>query len=200
MEDKVAAPMLRIPAMLMPSYNNVMATEDGKQAPKRVRVFCGVCEKIRYYSIHRGVTRIGGVIACEACRHFYQKFKRQPCILTCTEGGGCLDLNDNSRNRCRACWIGHILSRCPVPPEMYHNLISHLPKPIQERMPPEAQVAANIPENRKGSLGLEVSRNGVWEDVTVAVDLEADPNGDSSAEASGNEPQRSLIQSQVSWA
>ncbi|XP_068228948.1 uncharacterized protein [Palaemon carinicauda] len=190
MEEKAAAaPMLRIPAMLMPSYNNVMATEDGKQAQKRVRVLCGVCEKIRYYSIHRGVTRIGGVIACEACRHFYQKFKRQPCILTCTEGGGCLDLNDNSRNRCRACWIGHILSRCPVPPEMYQNLISHLPQPIRERMPPEAQVAGNIPENRKGSLGLEVSRNGEWEDVTVAADFEAEPNGDSNAEASSvNEP------------
>ncbi|KAK7019456.1 hypothetical protein SK128_025349, partial [Halocaridina rubra] len=106
-------------------------TEEGKKAKKRVRVFCGVCDKIRYYSVHRGVTRIGGVISCEACRHFYQKFKRQPCILTCVQGGCCDVLDDNSRIRCRACWIGHILSRCPVPPELYHNLISHLPQAVQ---------------------------------------------------------------------
>lgn len=61
-------------------------TEEGKAAEKRVRVYCGVCKETRYYSIHRGVTRIGSVVlACEACRHYYQKFKRQPCILRCRD-------------------------------------------------------------------------------------------------------------------
>lgn len=69
--------------------------EEAKDAEKRVRVYCGICKETRYYSIHRGVTRIGGVVlACEACRHYYQKFKRQPCILRC---------RDKDSGRCVAC-------------------------------------------------------------------------------------------------
>lgn len=76
---------------------NLTGTEEGKAAEKRVRVYCGVCKETRYYSIHRGVTRIGSVVlACEACRHYYQKFKRQPCILRC---------RDKDSGRCSACFL-----------------------------------------------------------------------------------------------
>lgn len=68
------------------------ATDYGPTADKRVRVFCGICRETRYYSIHRGVTRIAGVVmACEACRHYYQKFKRQPCMLSCKNNGKWVD-------------------------------------------------------------------------------------------------------------
>lgn len=62
-------------------------TEEGKSAMKRIRLECGVCKATRFYSIHRGITRIAGVVACEACRQFYQRFKKQPWVLNCNKGG-----------------------------------------------------------------------------------------------------------------
>lgn len=77
--------VLRVTELLF-FHTHFTGTEEGKNAEKRVRVYCGICKETRYYSIHRGVTRIGGVVlACEACRHYYQKFKRQPCILRCRD-------------------------------------------------------------------------------------------------------------------
>ncbi|MPC27239.1 hypothetical protein E2C01_020406 [Portunus trituberculatus] len=109
-------------------------TEEGKTAEKRVKVYCGICKETRYYSIHRGVTRIGGVVlACEACRHYYQKFKRKPCILRCRDkdSGSCHVLGDNSKNRCKACWIAHLLRICPFPEDLYLHLQGHLPNKLK---------------------------------------------------------------------
>ena len=50
---------------------------------KRIKVGCGVCKATRYYTLHRGITRIGGVVSCEVCRHFYQAFKRKPYDVNC---------------------------------------------------------------------------------------------------------------------
>ncbi|XP_071525190.1 uncharacterized protein [Panulirus ornatus] len=168
-EEKMESsePNLRIPAALMPSYLKLISTEEGKTASKRVRVDCGICKETRYYSIHRGVTRVGGVVlACEACRHYYQKFKRQPCMLQCKEEGRCYVLGDNSKNRCKACWIAYILGRCPLPEDLYKHLSSHLPSKIKAALAPKPPSAEDIPENERGALGLEVMENDEWVDVT----------------------------------
>ncbi|XP_042219652.1 uncharacterized protein LOC121864623 [Homarus americanus] len=167
---------LRIPAVLMPSYLNVIGTEEGKTASKRVRVFCGICKENRYYSIHRGVTRIGGtVLACEACRHCYQKFKRQPYILRCKDQGSCYVLGDNSKSRCKACWIAHILGRCPMSDDLYQHLVNHLPTKIKEKMAPKAPTTDEVPESERGALGLEIMKDDEWVDVTEVPEVKPTP-------------------------
>ncbi|KAK8733729.1 hypothetical protein OTU49_006456 [Cherax quadricarinatus] len=163
---------LRIPAVLMPSYLSVISTEEGKAASKRVRVNCGICKEIRYYSIHRGVTRMGGtVVACEACRHCYQKFKRQPCILRCKDDGSCYVLGDNSKNRCKACWIAYILGRCPVESDLYTHLVNHLPSKLKAKMAAKPPTSEDVPENERGALGLEIMKDKEWVDVTLVPEV-----------------------------
>ncbi|KAK3877117.1 hypothetical protein Pcinc_018152 [Petrolisthes cinctipes] len=159
---------LRIPAVLMPSYLKLTSTEEGKAAEKRVRVFCGICKETRYYSIHRGVTRMAGVVlACEACRHYYQKFKRQPCILRCKSDGSCYVLGDNSKSRCKACWIAHILRICPFPEDVYQHLLCHLPPKIKNGMGKNPPTVEEVSEDDRGALGLEIMQGDEWADVTV---------------------------------
>ncbi|XP_069174457.1 uncharacterized protein [Procambarus clarkii] len=168
---------LRIPAVLMPSYLSVIGTEEGKAASKRVRVNCGICKETRYYSIHRGVTRMGGtVVACEACRHCYQKFKRQPFILRCKEDCSCYVLGDNSKNRCKACWIAYILGRCPVGEDLYHHLVNHLPPKLKAKMPEKAPVSEEVPESERGALGLEVMKDDEWVDMTQVPEVKPSPH------------------------
>lgn len=43
----------------------------------------------------------------------------------------CYVLGDNSKSRCKACWIAHILRLCPLPAELYIHLLKHLPDVIK---------------------------------------------------------------------
>ncbi|KAK8377503.1 hypothetical protein O3P69_013855 [Scylla paramamosain] len=157
--------VIRIPAVLMPSYNKLITTEEGKSAMKRIRVECGVCKATRFYSIHRGITRIAGVVACEGCRQFYQRFKKQPRLEQCDKGGRCF-LQEEMPKKCKACGMAHILTRCPVPPSLYHNLLSYLPTDLKKRMPDQPPTSVEVPQERRGGLGLEVYKGDTWEDVT----------------------------------
>ncbi|CAL4144107.1 unnamed protein product, partial [Meganyctiphanes norvegica] len=77
----------RIPGELCSTFHKLVKTPEGYSAMKRIRVECGVCRLTRFYSIHRGITRISGVVSCEACRQFYQRFKKQPWKVKCSKGG-----------------------------------------------------------------------------------------------------------------
>ncbi|XP_045104451.1 uncharacterized protein LOC123499975 isoform X2 [Portunus trituberculatus] len=179
-EEKMVStePNLRIPAILMPAYHKLLKTEEGKTAEKRVKVYCGICKETRYYSIHRGVTRIGGVVlACEACRHYYQKFKRKPCILRCRDkdSGSCHVLGDNSKNRCKACWIAHLLRICPFPEDLYLHLQGHLPNKLKASMSSKPVAPEDVSEDDRGELGLEVLQDKEWVDVNTVIPPEPDP-------------------------
>ncbi|KAK7067078.1 ARF7 effector protein C-terminus [Halocaridina rubra] len=162
----LAESQLRMPAVLMPSYHKLISSEEGKTAVKRIRLECGVCTATRFYSIHRGITRIAGVVACEACRQFYQRFKKQPWNVTCSKGGKCYELDETPKNKCKACWVAHIICRCPVPVSLYNNLQEYLPMELKVKMAPRPPKAQEIPENKRGGLGLEVLREDSWIDVT----------------------------------
>ncbi|XP_042225298.1 uncharacterized protein LOC121868591 isoform X3 [Homarus americanus] len=140
---------------------------------KRIRVECGVCKATRFYSIHRGITRIAGVVACEACRQFYQRFKKQPWILNCNKGGRCFGLDETPKNKCKACWVAHIICRCPVPMNMYNHLVGYLPTDLKSKMAGRPPTADEVPENERGGLGLEVYRGNDWVDVTDKEEVES---------------------------
>ncbi|XP_042225300.1 uncharacterized protein LOC121868591 isoform X4 [Homarus americanus] len=164
---------VRMPGVLMPTYLRLISTEDGRTAMKRIRVECGVCKATRFYSIHRGITRIAGVVACEACRQFYQRFKKQPWILNCNKGGRCFGLDETPKNKCKACWVAHIICRCPVPMNMYNHLVGYLPTDLKSKMAGRPPTADEVPENERGGLGLEVYRGNDWVDVTDKEEVES---------------------------
>ncbi|KAK3851414.1 hypothetical protein Pcinc_041936 [Petrolisthes cinctipes] len=157
---------VRLPGVLRPSYERLIRTPEGKAAMKRVRVSCGVCLLTRYHSLHRGVTRIAGVVACEACRHFYQRFKRQPFHASCSKQARCFDQGDLDKNRCKGCWLALILQRCPLPGVLYSNFFDHLSENLKMRMPGCPLLVQDVPATTQGSLGLEMFFDNAWMDVT----------------------------------
>ncbi|KAK4297649.1 hypothetical protein Pmani_029949 [Petrolisthes manimaculis] len=157
---------VRLPGVLRPSYERLIRTAEGETAMKRVRVSCGVCLLTRYYSLNRGVTRIAGVVACEACRHFYQRFKRQPFPATCSKEGRCFDDGDVDKNRCKGCWLALILQRCPLPSVIYSTFFEHLSENLKMRMSDCPLLEQDIPATGRGSLGLEMFFDNAWVDVT----------------------------------
>lgn len=163
---------IRIPAVLMPSYNRLIATEEGKSVMKRIRVECGVCKATRFYSIQWGITRIAGVVACEGCRQFYQRFKREPRKEHCDKGCKCF-LQEEFPRKCKACGIAQILTCCPVSTSLFNSLITYLPTELKKRMPNKPIAASEVPENRRGGLGLEVYKGDTWEDVTDKDEVKA---------------------------
>ncbi|XP_071535634.1 uncharacterized protein [Panulirus ornatus] len=164
---------IRIPGVLMPSYLRLISTEEGKVAMKRIRVECGVCKATRFYSIHRGITRIAGVVACEACRQFYQRFKKQPWVLNCNKGGRCFGLDETPKNKCKACWVAHIICRCPVPMSLYNHLVGYLPTDLKSKMAGKPPTADEVPEKERGGLGLEIYKGNDWVDVTDKEEVES---------------------------
>ncbi|XP_069949819.1 uncharacterized protein [Cherax quadricarinatus] len=148
-------------------------TEEGRLAMKRIRVECGVCKATRFYSIHRGITRIAGVVACEACRQFYQRFKKQPWILNCNKGGRCFGLDETPKNKCKACWVAHIICRCPVPISLYNHLVGYLPTDLKSKMAGRPPTVDEVPEKERGGLGLEVYKDNDWVDVTDKEEVES---------------------------
>ncbi|XP_064104062.1 uncharacterized protein LOC135213896 [Macrobrachium nipponense] len=183
-------PHLRIPGVLMPSYQKLISTEEGKAAMKRIRVECGVCKATRFYSIHRGITRIAGVVACEACRQFYQRFKKQPWVVDCTKGGKCYELDETPKNKCKACWVAHIICRCPVPVSLYNNLIGYLPTELKAKMAARPPTSDEVPEEKRGGLGLEVYKDESWVDVTDKSELASLVQSDDAVDSDEvNEPE-----------
>nr|XP_053640084.1 uncharacterized protein LOC128694132 [Cherax quadricarinatus] len=166
-------PNIRMPGVLMPSYQRLINTEEGRLAMKRIRVECGVCKATRFYSIHRGITRIAGVVACEACRQFYQRFKKQPWILNCNKGGRCFGLDETPKNKCKACWVAHIICRCPVPISLYNHLVGYLPTDLKSKMAGRPPTVDEVPEKERGGLGLEVYKDNDWVDVTDKEEVES---------------------------
>lgn len=140
---------------------------------KRIRVECGVCKATRFYSIHRGITRIAGVVACEACRQFYQRFKKQPWVVDCSKGGRCYELDETPKNKCKACWVAHIICRCPVPVSLYNNLIGYLPTDLKAKMALRPPTVDEVPDSKRGGLGLEVYKDDSWVDVTDKSEVES---------------------------
>ncbi|XP_045626041.1 uncharacterized protein [Procambarus clarkii] len=140
---------------------------------KRIRVECGVCKATRFYSIHRGITRIAGVVACEACRQFYQRFKKQPWVLNCNKGGRCFGLDETPKNKCKACWVAHIICRCPVPLSLYNHLVGYLPTDLKSKMAGKPPTAEEVPEKERGGLGLEIYQDNDWVDVTDKAEVES---------------------------
>ncbi|XP_066937660.1 uncharacterized protein [Macrobrachium rosenbergii] len=165
-------------------------TEEGKTAMKRIRVECGVCKATRFYSIHRGITRIAGVVACEACRQFYQRFKKQPWVVDCLKGGKCYELDETPKNKCKACWVAHIICRCPVPVSLYNNLIGYLPTELKAKMAARPPTSDEVPEEKRGGLGLEVYKDESWVDVTDKSELASLVQSDDAVDSDEvNEPE-----------
>lgn len=163
---------IRIPGVLLPSYNRLITTEEGKNAMKRIRVECGVCKATRFYSIHRGITRIAGVVACESCRQFYQRFKKQLRVEQCDKGGRCF-LQEEMPKKCKACAMAQILTRCPVKNSLFLNMLNYLPTDLKKRMPERPPSSSEVTEERRGGLGLEVYKGDTWEDVTDRAEVQA---------------------------
>ncbi|XP_068221143.1 uncharacterized protein [Palaemon carinicauda] len=183
-------PHLRIPGVLVSSYQKLISTEEGKSAMKRIRVECGVCKATRFYSIHRGITRIAGVVACEACRQFYQRFKKQPWVVECNKGGKCYELDETPKNKCKACWVAHIICRCPVPVSLYNNLIGYLPTELKAKMAARPPTSDEVPEEKRGGLGLEVYKDDGWLDVTDRSELASLVHSDDAIDSDEvNEPE-----------
>ncbi|XP_047476733.1 uncharacterized protein LOC125030619 isoform X2 [Penaeus chinensis] len=164
---------IRIPGVLMPSYLRLTSTEEGKSAMKRIRLECGVCKATRFYSIHRGITRIAGVVACEACRQFYQRFKKQPWVLNCNKGGRCYEMDETPKSKCKACWVAHIICRCPVPMGLYNHLVGYLPTELKSKMAGRPPTSDEVPEKERGGLGLEIYKDNDWVDVTDKEEVES---------------------------
>ncbi|XP_042867332.1 uncharacterized protein LOC122250084 isoform X5 [Penaeus japonicus] len=164
---------IRIPGVLMPSYLRLTSTEEGKSAMKRIRLECGVCKATRFYSIHRGITRIAGVVACEACRQFYQRFKKQPWVLNCNKGGRCYEMDETPKSKCKACWVAHIICRCPVPVGLYNHLVGYLPTELKSKMAGRPPTSDEVPEKERGGLGLEIYKDNDWVDVTDKEEVES---------------------------
>ncbi|XP_069978153.1 uncharacterized protein [Penaeus vannamei] len=164
---------IRIPGVLMPSYLRLTSTEEGKSAMKRIRLECGVCKATRFYSIHRGITRIAGVVACEACRQFYQRFKKQPWVLNCNKGGRCYEMDETPKSKCKACWVAHIICRCPVPMGLYNHLVGYLPTELKSKMAGRPPTSDEVSEKERGGLGLEIYKDNDWVDVTDKEEVES---------------------------
>lgn len=139
---------------------------------KRIRVECGVCRLTRFYSIHRGITRIGGVVSCEACRQFYQKFKRQPWKVICSKGGKCLTVGDFPKTKCKSCWMGRILAHCPIPENLYTVLSTHVDEGVRKQLLGRPLQHSEIGPEQRGALGLEMLKEGQWLDVTEKSELD----------------------------
>ncbi|XP_076067418.1 uncharacterized protein LOC143040340 isoform X4 [Oratosquilla oratoria] len=132
---------------------------------KRIRVVCGVCNLERVYSIHRGITRISGVVVCEACRQFYQKFKKYPWKVYCNKRGRCKESDEWVKVRCKACWVSIILERCPISEALYNNLARYLPEYIKESMKGHPPKPEDVPASARGSLGLQIMKDFTWVDA-----------------------------------
>ncbi|XP_069978155.1 uncharacterized protein [Penaeus vannamei] len=150
-----------------------VGTEEGKSAMKRIRLECGVCKATRFYSIHRGITRIAGVVACEACRQFYQRFKKQPWVLNCNKGGRCYEMDETPKSKCKACWVAHIICRCPVPMGLYNHLVGYLPTELKSKMAGRPPTSDEVSEKERGGLGLEIYKDNDWVDVTDKEEVES---------------------------
>lgn len=162
----------RIPGELVSTFHKLVNTPEGNTAMKRIRVECGVCRLTRFYSIHRGITRISGVVSCEACRQFYQRFKKQPWKVKCAKGGNCLTVGDFPKTKCKSCWMGRILAHCPIPENLYTVLSSHVDDGVRNQLLGRPLQHSEVGPEQRGALGLEMLKEGQWLDVTEQSELD----------------------------
>ncbi|KAG0710983.1 Syntaxin-16 [Chionoecetes opilio] len=119
-----------------------------------------------------GITRIAGVVACEGCRQFYQRFKKQPRQEHCDKGGRCFQ-QEGMPKKCKACGMAVILTTCPVTPPFYTTMMTYLPAELKKRMPSAPLSPGAVGVERRGGLGLEVYKGDTWEDVTDREEVQA---------------------------
>uniref|UniRef100_A0A6A7FZ54 Endochitinase A-like n=1 Tax=Hirondellea gigas TaxID=1518452 RepID=A0A6A7FZ54_9CRUS len=158
---------LRIPAILMQSYYNMLDNPDVCNGLKRISVRCGICRLVRYYSLTRGVTRVNRVVACEACRHCYQAYKRDIVLLNCTKGdGSCWRNLMFTKTKCRCCWVTQMLEGTPISKQLYDSISQYMPDYIKSQLRGEPIQASTLVAAERGFLTLEVNTGGDWKNVT----------------------------------
>ncbi|ROT65662.1 putative ARL14 effector protein-like isoform X1 [Penaeus vannamei] len=82
-------------------------------------------------------------------------------------------MDETPKSKCKACWVAHIICRCPVPMGLYNHLVGYLPTELKSKMAGRPPTSDEVSEKERGGLGLEIYKDNDWVDVTDKEEVES---------------------------